>query len=67
MTTRRLLRRKSCTGKRVYHTRAEADMAKREQIRKGGLTGFLNVYPCRFGSHFHVGRRPLYKKRGTTR
>ena len=64
MSSRRLLRKKSCDGKVPYPTRAEATKALEEMIRRLGRRGRLNVYPCKFGTHFHVGHKPRFRKRG---
>lgn len=64
MSTKRGLRRKSCQGKIQYETKAVAQLALRD-LRRKGATGLLNVYPCKFGKHYHVGHRPRFRKRGT--
>lgn len=60
MSSKRKLRKNACTGKVVYKTRESANGAMTRLIRSGKATGFVNVYPCPFGSHFHVGRRPKH-------
>lgn len=47
-----------------FDTRAEARMAMHGYIRRSGAwAGSYNVYPCKFGNHFHFGHRPGMKKR----
>lgn len=55
MTSKRRLRRKSCTGKEQL-TEAEAKR-KIYFMAKGGAK-YLNAYKCRFCKHYHIGHMP---------
>lgn len=44
-----------CDGKKRHRTREAADEHMQRLIDEGASPDCLNVYPCRFGSHFHVG------------
>ena len=56
MASKRLLRRKSCTGKNRFETKLAAIHAKtslkydKEEVR-------LGVYKCKFAEHWHVGHK----------
>lgn len=58
MSSKRHLRRKSCTGKVQFPTRAEAWRAwgaiKRADHNRGVMT-YMNVYHCQFCGQWHIG------------
>jgi hypothetical protein len=57
MTSKRHVRRRSCTGKRAYPTEAEAQAAARRIEQRDGRP--VEAYRCRLcGKGFHVGHRP---------
>ena len=59
MSSKRRLRRKSCTGKKPYPTAADAQAAVHHLVRSGHTRGgFLHVYKCKFAKHYHVGHAP---------
>lgn len=67
MSSKRRLRKRSCSNK-VAHDTVEAAQIARRKIRSGGY----QVYKCKFCHKYHVGRHkgykpfPLGKKRGAT-
>lgn len=53
---------KEKTGK--FTTREAARDAMMSYVRRSGAwIGTYNVYPCKFGEHFHYGHRPGMKRR----
>lgn len=48
-------KRRSCGGKVRHRTREAANAHMQRLIEGGASPECLNVYPCRFGAHFHVG------------
>lgn len=56
----------SCLGKQPYPSESAAVAARRVLIRNGLVDhpGGLDVYPCRFAEHWHLGNRnPIQKRR----
>ncbi len=45
-----------CDGKDRYATRDDAQQVRQGYIATGTYRGAVQVYPCPFGDHFHVGR-----------
>lgn len=59
MSSKRRLRRKSCTGKHPYPTAEAAGNAMFRMLRLGKLrAGFVHVYKCKFAKHYHFGHAP---------
>lgn len=58
VSSKRAIRRRSCTGKQ-RHTSLEAVFAARRAIMRASKAeaGSLNVYRCAFCGGFHVGHR----------
>lgn len=54
MSSKRRLRRVSCTKKKPY-TQEQAD-SKAYMLRELGIE--IYAYPCNFSGHWHVGHRP---------
>lgn len=55
MSSKRRIRRKSCTGKR-RHLSADDGLRHISSLHKAkGYTGRMNVYHCAFCRFFHVG------------
>lgn len=46
---------RSCEGKKRHRSRKAANEHMQRLIDGGASEDCLNVYPCRFGAHFHVG------------
>jgi hypothetical protein len=61
MSSKRALRRRSCTGKVRYTLFETAHWAMHRLLRhEGGTDGRrLSVYRCRFCRGFHFGHQPL--------
>lgn len=53
MSSKRRLRRKSCTGKQRHDTEAQAVAHALSEFKRSGER--LEAYRCRFGAHYHVG------------
>ncbi|WP_295377274.1 hypothetical protein [uncultured Pseudacidovorax sp.] len=58
MSSKRRIRRKSCTGKRRFITWEAAIAAIRSLVRARGPQGPLNAYRCQFCNGFHFGHAP---------
>lgn len=58
MSSKRRLRRKSCSGKRAYDSSAEGMTAMMNLKRNTGDTSWFNVYRCRFCKRYHIGHAP---------
>jgi hypothetical protein len=59
MSSKRHIRRKSCTGKQRFADELAARAAIHALIRaKGRQGGYLSPYRCRFCSGFHFGHTP---------
>jgi hypothetical protein len=56
MSSKRHIRRKKCESKIKYRTAGQARAAARRFHELGG--DLLNEYPCKYGSHFHLGHTP---------
>lgn len=68
MASKRNLRRKGCTNKRAFESKdaaMAAMFALKRNKRAAGLVGYMDVYHCEFGNHFHFGhpRHTNQKKR----
>ena len=70
MSSKRRLRRKSCTGKRKYNSKVEAEDSRFSLIRRGKVDGYLDSYKCKFCDGYHLGRsnkRHIKSLKNTTR
>jgi len=58
VSSKRAIRRRSCTGKQ-RHASVEAGFAARRAMMRASKSaaGSLNVYACAFCGGFHVGHR----------
>jgi hypothetical protein len=45
-----------CLGKNTYPNREDAEIVSRVECETRGVK--LRVYPCEFGYHFHLTKRP---------
>ena len=54
MASRRRLRRKGCTNKKMYVQ--ESAEAQATTLRRRGIE--VHAYQCNFAKHWHVGHRP---------
>jgi hypothetical protein len=47
---------RACERKSSYPTWEAANVARLRRVETGLIpAGLLHVYPCRYGSHFHLG------------
>jgi hypothetical protein len=60
MASKRRIRRKQCTGKIRYATKAEATLAAKRQWQ---YKAYYCAYHCLFCNGYHIGRPPHKKKR----
>jgi len=59
VSSKRAIRRRSCTGKVRHTSQANAEVARRVMVRAGrAAPGTLNAYRCSFCGGYHVGTRP---------
>lgn len=59
MSSKRRVRRLACKGKQQHATWDSAHRHMMQLYERGKMrSGTLNVYPCPFGNHFHVGHKP---------
>ncbi len=50
---------RACGTKQRFPSRKTATSAMRSYVRKSGAwLGSYNVYPCKFGNHYHYGHKP---------
>lgn len=63
MSSKRHLRRNSCTGKQQHRT-AEEGLRHIGQLRRSGqIAGFrMNVYRCQFCKQYHIGHAGRIQK-----
>ena len=57
MGRRQRLRRSHCIGKMTYRSRAAAARAYLAYRKTVVSVSQMEIYPCRFGKHFHLGHR----------
>ena len=60
MASKRRLRRKACSGKNKYTREYAKEVARRMCKQFPGQK--LWAYPCKFGSHWHVGHVPAAER-----
>lgn len=58
MSSKRRIRRKSCTGKHRFADQAAALAAIRALHARKGWQGLLTPYRCKFCNGFHFGHPP---------
>jgi hypothetical protein len=58
MSSKRRIRRKSCTGKQRFKTAKDAHAAITALHKKKGWQGLLTPYVCQFCNAFHFGHPP---------
>jgi len=58
MASRRHLKARECGTKIPYPTKEDAEHARHFLSRRQKyFTCYISVYKCRFGKHWHIGRR----------
>ena len=67
MSSKRRIRRKSCTGKQRFLNEAEALQAIKALTRAKGWQGLLTPYRCQFCNGFHFGHAPANVRRSMGR
>lgn len=67
MSSKRRIRRKSCTGKQRFLSEAEARQAIKALTRSKGWQGLLTPYRCQFCNGFHFGHAPGHVRRSMGR
>lgn len=55
MSSKRRIRRNSCTGKTQYQTDVEGKTAIYFLKQRTKDTSLMNVYKCKFCKHYHIG------------
>ncbi|HEY0200651.1 MAG TPA: hypothetical protein VGC24_03055 [Burkholderiaceae bacterium] len=63
MSSKRRIRRKSCTGKQRFQVEAQAIAAIAALHRAKGYQGALAPYRCQFCNAFHFGHAPATVRR----
>ena len=58
MSSKRRIRRRSCTGKKRYTTGAAAQAAISSLHHRKGYQGYMQVYRCSFCNGYHFGHPP---------
>ena len=58
MSSKRRIRRKSCSGKFQYKSVADGQTAIGHLKKNTGDTSRFNVYKCQFCKQYHVGHAP---------
>ena len=61
MSSKRRIRKQSCDGKKQYETQEKAQNSLFRQKRQNILTGWFNVYKCKFCKKFHLGHNKKIK------